>query len=104
AAADKTCGREPGHGQETVPQRGGTVRRPCPNGRSENGMSRLSAGASTITKRTRGRLPSRFIELLMSFPIRHLPVLQNWDCHVCGTCCKEYLVTITDEERKRIEA
>jgi len=36
--------------------------------------------------------------------IRHLPVLQNWDCHVCGTCCKEYVVTVTDEERKRIEA
>ena len=40
----------------------------------------------------------------MSLPIRHLPVLQNWDCHVCGSCCKEYLVTITDEERRRIEA
>ncbi|MBI1914326.1 MAG: YkgJ family cysteine cluster protein [Planctomycetes bacterium] len=40
----------------------------------------------------------------MSFPIRHLPVLQNWDCHVCGTCCKEYQVTVTDEERKRIES
>jgi len=38
----------------------------------------------------------------MSLPVRHLPVLQNWDCHVCGSCCKEYLVTITDEERKRI--
>src|SRR5919201_5363928 len=40
----------------------------------------------------------------MSVPIRHLPVLQNWDCHVCGSCCKEYVVTVTDEERKRIEA
>ncbi len=39
----------------------------------------------------------------MSFPIRHLPVLQNWDCHVCGTCCQEYLVAITEDERKRIE-
>jgi lysine-N-methylase len=37
-------------------------------------------------------------------PIRHLPVLQNWDCHVCGTCCKEYQVRITDEEQRRIEA
>jgi lysine-N-methylase len=33
-----------------------------------------------------------------------LPVLQNWDCHVCGTCCQEYVVTVTDEERQRIEA
>jgi lysine-N-methylase len=40
----------------------------------------------------------------MPLPIRHLPVLQNWDCHVCGTCCQEYVVTVTDEERKRIEA
>ena len=34
----------------------------------------------------------------MAFPLHHLPVLQNWDCHVCGTCCQEYQVTITDEE------
>ena len=40
----------------------------------------------------------------MSLPVRHLPVLQNWDCHVCGTCCKEYLVTLSDEERRRIES
>lgn len=40
----------------------------------------------------------------MSLPIRHLPVIQNWDCHVCGSCCKEYLVTITPEEKARIES
>src|SRR4051794_3197520 len=40
----------------------------------------------------------------MAAVIRHLPVLQNWDCHVCGTCCHEYQVTITDEERQRIDA
>jgi lysine-N-methylase len=40
----------------------------------------------------------------MSFPVRHLPVLQNWDCHVCGTCCKEYQVVVTKEEKERIEA
>lgn len=34
--------------------------------------------------------------------LRPLPVLQNWDCHTCGTCCKEYLVTLTSEERKTI--
>src|SRR3974377_2457404 len=43
-------------------------------------------------------------EELRAFPIRHLPVVQNWDCHVCGSCCKEYVVRLTDEERKRIEA
>src|SRR6516162_6722554 len=40
----------------------------------------------------------------MALPIHHLPVLQNWDCHVCGTCCQEYRVTITEEEKQRIEA
>jgi lysine-N-methylase len=40
----------------------------------------------------------------MSFPIKHLPVVQNWDCHATGTCCKEYRVTVSDEEKKRIEA
>ena len=40
----------------------------------------------------------------MPLPIRHLPVFQNWDCHVCGSCCKEYLVSITPEDKARIEA
>src|SRR5262249_28142361 len=49
------------------------------------------------------RPPSRPL-VVMPLPIRHLPVVQNWDCHVCGTCCKEYVVTVTDEEKRRIEA
>jgi lysine-N-methylase len=40
----------------------------------------------------------------MPFPVRSLPTIQNWDCHTCGTCCKEYIVTITDEERRKIDA
>jgi lysine-N-methylase len=32
-----------------------------------------------------------------------LPVLQNWDCHVCGDCCKQYIVTISQQEHRRIE-
>src|SRR3954453_17812261 len=47
--------------------------------------------------------PHSFPEPPMAFPIHLLPVLQNWDCHVCGTCCQEYQVTISDDERKRIE-
>lgn len=35
--------------------------------------------------------------------LRPLPVLQKWDCHTCGTCCKEYLVTLSDSEQKIIE-
>src|SRR5262245_58480536 len=40
----------------------------------------------------------------MSWPVQHLPVLQNWDCHACGECCREYQVTVTDAERARIES
>ncbi len=39
----------------------------------------------------------------MNFPVRNLPVIQNWGCHQCGNCCREYFVEVTDEERKRIE-
>jgi lysine-N-methylase len=40
----------------------------------------------------------------MSRPVRSLPVLQNWDCHSCTRCCREYLVRVSDEEKKRIES
>jgi lysine-N-methylase len=41
----------------------------------------------------------------MPLPVRSsLPVVQNWDCHQSGSCCKEYQVAVTDEERQRIEA
>src|SRR5437588_561317 len=39
----------------------------------------------------------------MALPIKHLPVLQNWDCHVTGTCCQEYRVTLSDQDVQRIE-
>lgn len=39
----------------------------------------------------------------MPRPIRHLPVIQNWDCHQCGNCCTDYWVPVTPEERRRIE-
>jgi lysine-N-methylase len=40
----------------------------------------------------------------MSLPVRHLPVLQNWDCHGCTDCCRQYQVPVTDEERRLIES
>jgi lysine-N-methylase len=40
----------------------------------------------------------------MTLPVRHLPVVQNWDCHSCGNCCRELQVHVSDEERLRIEA
>jgi lysine-N-methylase len=30
--------------------------------------------------------------------------VQHWDCHQTGTCCKEYQVPVSDDERQRIEA
>src|SRR5437870_11286653 len=36
-------------------------------------------------------------------PVRHLPLVQNWDCHACGQCCKEYTVHVTAEERAKID-
>ncbi len=36
-------------------------------------------------------------------PLRSLPVLQNWDCHQCGNCCTDYVVPVSEEEKKRIE-
>lgn len=38
----------------------------------------------------------------MPWPVKHLPVIQNWDCHGCGQCCQEYEVIVTDAERERI--
>src|SRR5579884_3255135 len=38
----------------------------------------------------------------MSIPVRNLPLIQNWDCHSCGHCCRIEAV-VTDEEKRRIE-
>jgi lysine-N-methylase len=38
----------------------------------------------------------------MSWPVRHLPVLQNWDCQGCTDCCREYRVYLSDEDRRRL--
>jgi lysine-N-methylase len=40
----------------------------------------------------------------MPLPVRSLTVLQNWDCGGCTACCRQYLVTVTPEERARIDA
>src|SRR5262245_477011 len=39
----------------------------------------------------------------MSLPVRALPVVQNWDCGGCTSCCREYIVHVTDEEKERID-
>lgn len=40
----------------------------------------------------------------MSTPLRHLPVMQNWDCRTCGDCCRRLEGVITEVEKHRIEA
>lgn len=40
----------------------------------------------------------------MAFPLRELPLMQNWDCQGCGDCCRRLGAVITDEEKRRIEA
>lgn len=32
-----------------------------------------------------------------------LPVIQNWSCHNCGGCCREHVIEITAEEKRRIQ-
>ena len=44
----------------------------------------------------------RSCERAMSMPVHYLPVVQNWDCHACGNCCREYDVPVTPAERERI--
>lgn len=38
----------------------------------------------------------------MSLPIRHLSVLQNWDCQGCANCCRDYRVYLDEEEYRRL--
>ena len=40
----------------------------------------------------------------MPLPVKSLPVVQNWDCHGCGDCCKTYHVRVSDAEKAKIEA
>lgn len=36
--------------------------------------------------------------------VRHLPVIQQWDCHACTHCCRHYDVPVSAEEREKITA
>jgi len=38
----------------------------------------------------------------MAAPPLQLPIIQNWSCHNCGGCCRQHLIEITEEERRRI--
>jgi lysine-N-methylase len=40
----------------------------------------------------------------MSRPLRHLPVIQQWDCHGCTNCCRDHRVFLDEAESQRIAA
>ena len=40
----------------------------------------------------------------MSLPVRSLTVLQNWDCQGCTACCRQYHVSVSPQERAKIES
>jgi lysine-N-methylase len=40
----------------------------------------------------------------MSLPLKSLPMIQRWDCHATGACCKEYRIELSEEEAARIAA
>jgi len=40
----------------------------------------------------------------MPMPVVSLPVVQRWDCHSCGECCRSYAVRVTAVEKARLEA
>jgi len=40
----------------------------------------------------------------MPYPLRPLPLMQNWSCEGCSDCCRRLEGVITDEEKRRIEA
>lgn len=39
----------------------------------------------------------------MSGLILTLPTIQNWSCHNCSGCCRQHAITITAEEKRRID-
>jgi lysine-N-methylase len=40
----------------------------------------------------------------MTMPVLSLPVVQQWDCHSCGECCRSYAIRVTELEKARIES
>lgn len=39
----------------------------------------------------------------MPMPVRSLPMLQQWDCHHCGDCCRSYAIRVTELESAKID-
>jgi lysine-N-methylase len=40
----------------------------------------------------------------MSLPIRTLPIIEKWDCHNCGICCRGTIINLRDDDLARIRS
>lgn len=40
----------------------------------------------------------------MSLPIHPLPILERWDCHQCGVCCRGSIVPLSEKDLARLES
>ncbi len=40
----------------------------------------------------------------MSLPIRTLPIVEQWDCHGCGLCCRGTIINLRDDDLARIRS
>ena len=40
----------------------------------------------------------------MTLPIKTLPILEQWDCHGCGICCRGASVLLNEADLKRLRA
>ncbi len=38
----------------------------------------------------------------MTLPIRTLPLVERWDCHSCGLCCRGSIIALNDDDRERL--
>jgi lysine-N-methylase len=38
----------------------------------------------------------------MSLPLKTLPIVEQWDCHGCGICCRGAVVVLNDADLKRL--
>jgi len=40
----------------------------------------------------------------MSLPIKPLPMIERWDCHQCGVCCRGSVIPLSPEEVERLKS
>ena len=40
----------------------------------------------------------------MALPIEQLPMIQRWDCHHCGACCRGSLIPLSPDDLARIKS